>query len=91
MDTPSDDIYIARSEGFITRTRINDVTSSSPEKYQKTLDTGTQIISFDREYAYSWSIFENDDRCEILDTRKHGKVCKWPRVATVMPMENDAI
>lgn len=77
MDTPSDDIYQARSEGFITRTRINDVGSKSDERYQKSLDTGTNIISFDQEYAYTWSLFENDERCSLLESRTYGKVCKW--------------
>ena len=77
MDDPSDDIYVARNEGFITRTRINDVYGKSDERYQKTLDTGTNIISFDQEYAYSWSLFENDERCFLPDQRKYGKVCQW--------------
>ena len=79
MDNPSDEIYQARAEGFITRTRINDVgeDGKSDERYQKSLDTGTNIVSFDQEFSYTWSLFENDERCTILNSRTYGKVCKW--------------
>ena len=85
MDTPSTDIYQARSEGFITRTRVNNPTSTSDEKYQLTLDTGTNIVTFDQEYAYTWSLLERDPRCEILDPRMYGKVCKWTPESTFVP------
>ena len=77
MDGPTEDNFQARSDGFITRTRINTVGESSPNRYQLALDTGTNIVTFDQEYSYTWSLFENDERCEILDPKQYGKVCKW--------------
>ena len=77
MDNPSDEIFQARNEGFLTRTRINTVEDSSEERYKKTLETGTNIISFDKEFVYSWSLLENSERCEILDGKSFGKVCRW--------------
>ena len=47
------------------------------QRYQDNLDTGSQVISFDRRYDYVWLLFEDDQRCDILDEQKYGKVCKW--------------
>ena len=47
------------------------------QRYQDNLDTGSQVISFDRRYDYVWLLFEDDQRCDILDEKKYGKVCKW--------------
>ena len=80
MDTPTDDNYQARAEGFITRTRINTVTEAPADRYQLAVDTGTNIVTFDQQYAYTWSLLENDLRCEILDGRTFGKVCKWTTI-----------
>ena len=72
-----DKIIQARKDGFITRTRANTVLDSSADRDAKTIDSGTQIISFDQQYAYFWSLLENDTRCKLMDRRRYGKVCKW--------------
>ena len=47
MDDPDvDAITELRKEGYITRTRINTETEVDADRYQKTLDSGSQIISF---------------------------------------------
>jgi len=77
MDDPDvDAITELRKEGYITRTRINTETEVDADRYKKALDSGSQIISFDQEYSYSWSLFENHEKCSIQES-SIGKVCHW--------------
>ena len=47
MDDPDvEAITELRKEGYITRTRINTETEVDADRYQKALDSGSQIISF---------------------------------------------
>jgi hypothetical protein len=54
MDNPSDDIFVARSEGFVTRTRMNSPDKSSQERYDQSMDSGTTINSFDQGMEISF-------------------------------------
>ena len=75
MDGPIYDLCKSRAEGFITRTRINTQTDDSLDKIA--LGSGANIVTFDQKYNQTWSLLENDPRCEILDGKTFGKVCKW--------------
>ena len=50
---------------------------ANDQRYSDNLDTGSQVISFDQQYDYVWTQMRNDRRCEPLDEKKFGKVCKW--------------
>ena len=80
MDGPSNDLCIARAEGVSTRTRINTQTDASLDRYQIALDSGANIVTFDQEYNHTWSLLENNSRCEIFDGKTFGKVCKWTAI-----------
>ena len=82
----------ACKEGFLIRTRVNTgmngtyksviidtdkVMEATDQRYADNLDTGSQVISFDQQYDYVWTNMKNDARCEILDEKLFGKVCKW--------------
>ena len=53
------------------------VMEATDQRYADNLDTGSQVISFDQQYDYVWTNMKNDARCEILDEKLFGKVCKW--------------
>ena len=36
-----------------------------------------QVISFDHEHDYVWRLLKYDQRCQVLDEQKYGKVCRW--------------
>ena len=79
MDEPNASrSLIAQGEGFLTRTRVNtELIFDDDARYEENLETKSQISSFDWKYDYVWHLFENENRCKILDERTYGKVCKW--------------